>query len=72
MLWILVLLRSSHSQYDLHHVMSVPIPYRNASVLSYNVEHPYVALSYDKTKFVFMQEQEYLLCYRAGKVIYHP
>lgn len=71
MIILAVPLRSSHSRYDIHHVMSVPIPYRNASVLSYDVKHPFVALSYDKTKVVFMKEQEYLLCTKAENVICH-
>ena len=71
MIIIGVPLRSSHSRYDIFHVLSIPVPYRNTSVLSIDVKHPYLALSYDKTKVVYMQEHEYILCSKPNDVICH-
>ena len=71
MLVIGIPLRSSHSRYDIFHVLSFPVPYKNASVLTIDVKNPFIALSYDKTKVVYMQEHEYLLCSKPNDIICH-
>ena len=56
-------LKSLMSEFHFYEVQHVPVPYKNMSLLlTYDVPHPFIALSTDQTNIVHLTESEYNHC----------
>ena len=54
---------SIESKFDIYEVVNVPVPYTNTSFLfMYDVSQKYIAISYDRTKFVYLTSTEFNKC----------
>ena len=65
-------LKSLVSTFTFYQVMRFPVPYRDTSLLlSYSIPHPYLALSKDYTKVVYLTEKEFFSCTQAKGSLCH-
>ena len=54
---------SIDSQFNIFKVYNVPVPYGNTSIMfKYDVQHNYIALSMDRSRFTYLETDEYVHC----------
>ena len=69
---IAIPLVSQMDQIQLYEIISFPVPYANGKLqLTYKIDHPYVAISFDEVRIAFLDSQNFAVCAQQNTISCH-